>query len=205
MAHFVVISGNSGVGKSTLTRLLGERLNWTSFVDNSEANPYLTEFLEDMRVCGLHVQLFYLARHFRDSISIELADRSIVRDRSFYEGAEIYARNLYQEGKLSERDWRLYRSLYEPIVAKLPVPNLMIYLRASVPLLMRRIAKRARRNEHTYTPEYLAQLNELYERWVQSVTVCPVLSVDVDSLDFLERPQDLDSLVEQIKLKLRID
>lgn len=205
MAHFIVISGNSGVGKSTLTRLLAERLNWSALIDHAERNPYLFEFLEDMRFWGLHVQLFYLARHFRDSHSIESTDRSLVRDRSFYEGAEIYARNLHQEGKLSERDWRLYLSLYEPMISRLPVPNLMIYLQASVPLLMRRIAARARRNKHAYTPEYLTQLNILYERWINSFTLCPVLSVNVDSLDFLETPTDLDNLVGEIKLRLKID
>lgn len=173
------------------------------FIEPADANPYLEEFLEDMGSWGLHVQLYYLARHLRDARLIDSDSNSAVRDRSFYEGAEIYARNLRRDGKLSERDWRLYRSLYDAILPQLPVPSLLIFLRAGAPFLNSRVQERGRRNEESLTADLLAKTNDLYDEWINSFTLCPVLRVQAEDFDFLNSSSDLDQLIHGIDLRLQ--
>ncbi len=202
MKHFVVIAGNIAAGKTTLTHSLGRQLGWEPFLESVEENPYLADFYRDMPRWSFHSQVFFLSRrlaHHR-----ELLDRpnSVVQDRSVYEDAEIFARNLYLQENMSGRDYRVYRQLYESVINILPPPDLVIYLRASVPALQARIAERGREFELNMDPGYLAQLNQLYEEWIADFTLCPVLTVPTDSLDFAHNPAHLQLVVERITDKL---
>lgn len=200
---FVAIAGNIGVGKSTLTELLSARLNWEPFFEAVTDNPYLADFYEDMRRWSFHSQVFFLSRRLRHHYQLLKRPNSVVQDRTVYEDAEVFARNLYRQGLMSERDYRSYRELYEVLSALLPPPDLVVYLRASVPTLMARIAHRGRSFERSISPEYLEQLNQLYEEWVARFELCPILTIPSDNLDFVANAEHLDLVVEKVLEKLK--
>jgi deoxyadenosine/deoxycytidine kinase len=203
MKYFVAIAGNIGVGKSSLTTLLAERLGWEAFFEAVEENPYLADFYQDMRRWSFHSQVFFLSRRLRHHRALLDRPGSVLQDRTVYEDAEVFARNLYKQGHMSERDWSAYRALYESLAMLLPPPNLVVYLQASVPTLLRRIALRGRDFEHDISPEYLAQLNELYDEWALSFNLCPVLTVATDNLDFVRHPGHLDQIAQRITDRLQ--
>ncbi len=192
---FVVIAGNIGVGKSTLVDLLSRRLGWQPFYEPVAENPYLADFYRDMRAWAFHSQVFFLAHRLRIHHQLLEYPTSVVQDRSVYEDAEIFARNLYLQGHMAERDWETYRRLYESMLTFLPAPDLVVYLRASVPTLLKRIAMRGRDYERSISPEYLSQLNRLYEEWLENFSLSPVLVVPADELDFVANPEDLQVIV----------
>ncbi|MGB9775150.1 MAG: deoxynucleoside kinase [Anaerolineae bacterium] len=200
---FVAVAGNIGVGKSSLTGMLGERLGWEPFFEAVSDNPYLADFYQDMARWSFHSQVFFLSRRLRHHHQLLLRPNSVVQDRTVYEDAEIFARNLHRQGLMSERDYRSYRELYEVMSALLPPPDLVVYLRASVPTLMARIAQRGRPFERNIAPEYLEQLNELYEEWIGRFNLCPVLTVPSDRLDFVANSHHLDLIVEKVLEKLQ--
>jgi len=199
---FVVIAGNIGVGKSTLVTMLSEHLGWKPFYEPVAENPYLADFYRDMRAWAFHSQVFFLAHRLRIHHQLLEYPSSVVQDRSVYEDAEIFARNLYLQGHMAERDWKTYRRLYESMLTFLPAPDLVVYLRASVTTLQKRIAMRGRDYERTISPEYLAQLNRLYEEWLEHFTLSPVLIVPADELDFVARPNDLDIIIQGLQQAL---
>lgn len=200
---FIAIAGNIGVGKSSLTGMLGERLGWESFFEAVSDNPYLADFYQDMARWSFHSQVFFLSRRLRHHHQLLQRPNSVVQDRTVYEDAEVFACNLYRQGLMSERDYRSYRELYEVLSALLPPPDLVVYLRASVPTLMARITQRGRPFERSITPQYLEQLNELYEEWIGRFNLCPVLTVPSDRLDFVTNSHHLDLIVEKVMEKLR--
>jgi len=200
---FIAIAGNIGVGKSSLTGMLGERLGWEPFFEAVSDNPYLADFYQDMARWSFHSQVFFLSRRLRYHHQLLQRPNSVVQDRTVYEDAEVFACNLYRQGLMSERDYRSYRELYEVLSALLPPPDLVVYLRASVPTLMARIAQRGRPFERNIAPEYLAQLNELYEDWIGRFNLCPVLTVPSDRLDFVANSHHLDLIVEKVLEKLQ--
>ncbi|MCS7281909.1 MAG: deoxynucleoside kinase [Anaerolineae bacterium] len=200
---FVAIAGNIGVGKSTLTEMLSQRLGWEPFFEAVSDNPYLADFYQDMARWGFHSQIFFLSRRLLHHYQLLQRPNSVIQDRTVYEDAEIFARNLYRQGLMSERDYRSYRELYEVVRAILPPPDLVVYLRASVPTLLRRIAQRGRPFERAIAPEYLEQLNVLYEEWISQFSLCPVLTVPSDRLDFVANSYHLDLIVEKILEKLQ--
>ena len=203
MKHFIAIAGNIGVGKSTLTGMLAQHLNWEPFYEAVEDNPYLADFYQDMRMWSFHSQIFFLSRRLRHHRALLDHPNSVVQDRSVYEDAEIFARNLYRQGNMVERDYRSYRELYEVLTLFLPSPDLVVYLRASVPTLQRRIALRGREFEREISVAYLEQLNELYEEWIASFTLCPVLTIPADDLDFVQNHAHLDLIADKIMDKLQ--
>jgi deoxyadenosine/deoxycytidine kinase len=203
MKHFIAIAGNIGVGKSTLTGMLAQHLNWEPFYEAVEDNPYLADFYQDMRMWSFHSQIFFLSRRLRHHRALLDHPNSVVQDRSVYEDAEVFARNLYRQGNMIERDYRSYRELYEVLTLFLPSPDLVVYLRASVPTLQRRIALRGREFEREISVAYLDQLNELYEEWIANFTLCPVLTIPADDLDFVQNHAHLDLIAERIMNKLQ--
>jgi len=202
MKKFITIAGNIGAGKSSLVRMLSSRLGWEPFFEPVANNPYLADFYEDMKAWGFHSQIFFLSHRLR--VYRELADyrSSVILDRSLYEDAEIFARNLFTKGVMNQRDYETYEALYHSLVSFLPTPDLMIYLRASVSTLSGRIKKRGRDFEQTIKPDYLDQLNQAYEAWISSFSLCPVLTIPADNLDFVSMPDHMDLIVKKVDEKI---
>ena len=198
MDKFIAVAGNIGVGKSTLVRLLSDSLDWAPFYEPVSENPYLEDFYDDMQVWGFHSQIYFLMRRLRIHRKLMDVDNSVIQDRSVYEDAEIFAHNLYLQDAINERDYDTYRELYQVLVEFLPPPDLVIYLRASVSTLLDRIAMRDRSYERTISAAYLADLNELYESWVHDFTLCPVLTVPCDNLDYVARPEHLAMIIDKV-------
>ncbi len=202
MKKFVAVAGNIGVGKSTLVELLCVRMDWEPFYEPVTENPYLADFYRDMDAWSFHSQVFFLAHRLRAHYKLSQYPTSVVQDRSVYEDAEIFARNLYLQGHIQKRDYQTYRDIYETTMSFLPPPDLVIYLRASVPTLMNRISHRGRDYEQTISPEYLNGLNNLYETWIDNFTLCPILAVPADDLDFVARPGHLRLIMQKVEDKL---
>ena len=199
MEKFIAVAGNIGVGKSTLVKLLSERMQWTPFYEPVTENPYLADFYEDMQAWAFHSQIYFLMRRLRIHRRLMNMDGSVIQDRSVYEDAEIFAHNLYLQNAISKRDYDTYRELYHVLVEFLPPPDLVIYLRCSVSTLKDRITNRNRSYELTISADYLADLNRLYENWVENFDLCPVLTVPCDNLDYVAKPQHLELIVEKVK------
>jgi deoxyadenosine/deoxycytidine kinase len=190
MKWFVAVSGNIGSGKSTITTLLSERLGWKPYYEIVDENPYLPDFYADMPRWSFHLQVFFLSKRFQHHQAITAAPESVIQDRTIYEDAEIFARNLYLQGLMDERDFKNYHELFTTMMQFLQPPSLIIYLKASVPTLLDRIRRRARGYEQNIPAEYLEQLNERYTEWTERFWLCPILTVDADTLD-LNRLDDL--------------
>jgi deoxyadenosine/deoxycytidine kinase len=203
MKRFVAIAGNVGVGKSTLTGLLAERLGWEPFFEAVDENPYLADFYDEMRAWSFHSQIFFLSRRLRHHRQLLDHPNSVVQDRSVYEDAEVFACNLYVHGDMDERDYQSYRDLYEVLTSFLPPPDLVVYLRASVTTLAQRIGQRGRDYEKGISTEYLERLNVLYERWIDDFKLCPVLTVPADELDFVANDDHLTLITEKILERLQ--
>jgi deoxyadenosine/deoxycytidine kinase len=200
--HFIAVAGSIGAGKSTLTGMLAAAFNWQPFYEADVENPYLAEFYEDMRRWSFHSQVFYLGKRLEHHRMLLDQPGSVVQDRTVYEDAEIFARNLYEQGQMSDRDYDTYRRLYRSISAFLPPPSLIVYLRASVTTLMQHIHKRGRPFERNISPAYLAQLNRLYEAWIEDWTASPVLIIETDGIDFQSNPADFDHVRAQVEAAL---
>ena len=202
MKKFIAVAGNIGVGKSTLVELLCGRLGWEPFYEPVTENPYLPDFYRDMRAWGFHSQVFFLTHRLRIHQALNRVPGSVIQDRSIYEDAEVFARNLHLQGALDARDWETYAALYQSLAETLPPPDLVIYLRASVQTLQSRIALRARDYERAIADDYLERLNRLYEEWIGGFTLCPVLTVPADDLDFVAHPLHLDLILRKVQEKL---
>lgn len=202
MKKFIAVAGNIGVGKSTLVEMICNRLDCQPFYEPVTENPYIADFYKDMHTWSFHSQIFFLTHRLRIHQELVRAPGSVIQDRSIYEDAEIFAHNLFLQGTLSERDYGTYRSLYRTLAEYLPPPDLVIYLRASVPTLLKRIALRNRDYERTISPQYLAHLNDLYENWINHFTLCPVLTVPADDLDYVAHPPHLELIASKVQEKL---
>jgi deoxyadenosine/deoxycytidine kinase len=202
MKKFIAVAGNIGVGKSTLVSLLSQQMGWQPFYEPVTQNPYLPDFYQDMAAWAFHSQIFFLTHRLRIHQELARSTSSVIMDRSIYEDAEIFAHNLFLQGALSERDWQTYHTLYLTLADSLPQPDLLIYLRASVPTLRYRIALRDRNYERAIPAGYLEQLNQLYEAWIHGFTLCPVLTVPADDLDYVAHSRHLDLITRKVQEKL---
>jgi deoxyadenosine/deoxycytidine kinase len=202
MNKFIAVAGNIGVGKSTLVEMICKRLDWEPFYEPHTENPYLADFYANMQAWSFHSQVFFLTHRLRIHQQLLHSNGSVIQDRSIYEDAEIFARNLFLQGSLSDRDYQTYHALYLTMAEILPPPDLVIYLRASVSTLNRRIQIRNREYEKSIPDDYLEQLNNLYESWIAGFTFCPVLTVPADDLDFVVHPRHLDLIIKKIQDKL---
>ena len=200
--RFIAIAGNIGVGKSTLTGLMAQRLGWKPFFEAVDDNPYLADFYADMSAWSFHSQVFFLSRRLQHHRHILDHPTSALQDRSVYEDAEVFAANLHRQGRMSQRDYATYRGLYDGVNLFLPPPDLMVYLRASVDTLLQRIRLRGRAYEQSIDPEYLARLNILYDEWIDRFALCPVLTVPADELDFVWHTPHLELIVQKVEERL---
>ncbi len=202
MKRFIAVAGNIGVGKSTLVSLLCQKLEWQPFYEPVTENPYLVDFYNNMHAWAFHSQIFFLTHRLLIHNQLLKHPGSAIQDRSVYEDAEVFARNLYMQGLISERDYGSYRELYQVLIDFLPPPDLVVYLRASVDTLFSRIRNRGREYERQITPDYLDQLNKIYEDWIAHFSLCPVLTVPADDLDYVSHSGHLDLIVQKIEEKL---
>lgn len=200
--HLVLVAGNIGAGKTSLTERLGQRLGWRTAFESVSDNPYLSDFYADMRQWSFHLQVFFLGHRAEQHLELAHDPQSTIADRSIYEDAYIFARALHHLGNLSERDYRAYRRLFELVTASLPSPDLLIYLKTPVPVLIERIRQRGRAMEAGITADYLTLLESFYVDWLDSFDICPVLTIQSDDLDFVNKKNHLDIVERRILDKL---
>jgi len=200
--HLVVVAGNIGVGKTSLTERIGSRLGWWTGYESVSDNPYLADFYGDMMSWSFHLQIFFLGHRADQFLQAVHDPRSAILDRSIFEDFYIFARALHHMGDLAERDYLAYRRLFDIVVQGLPRPNLLIYLKAPVNVLMDRIRRRARNMESGISADYLKLLDTFYEEWLGSFDLCPVLTVRTDDLDYVNQPNHLETVISRIQDKL---
>ena len=200
--RLILVAGNIGAGKTSLTERLGARLSWDTAFESVSDNPYLADFYADMRSWSFHLQVFFLGHRAQQYLDMWELPQSVILDRSIYEDAFIFARALHHLGNLNERDFLSYRRLFDMVVNNLPPPDLLIYLKAPVSVLMERIRRRARAIESGITHEYLQLLDSFYDEWLTTFDVCPVLTIRTDDLDFVHDTRHLDIVINRIQDKL---
>ncbi len=200
--RLLLIAGNIGSGKTSLTRRLGARLGWCTAYESVADNPYLGDFYADMRSWSFHLQVYFLGHRARQHLEMTADPRPAVIDRSIYEDAFIFARALHHLGNLNDRDYASYRQLFDLVVQQLPPPALLIVLKAPVPVLVERIRRRARDMESTISPDYLALLDSFYDEWLATFDLCPVITIRSDSLDFAHDDSHLGQVIDAIQDKL---
>ena len=200
--RLIVIAGNIGAGKTSLTERIGSRLGWQTAFESVADNPYLPDFYANMRQWSFHLQVFFLGHRAEQYLELANMPQSAILDRSIYEDAYIFARALHHLGNLDERDYLAYRRVFDLVVAHLPPPDLLIYLKAPVPVLVERIRRRARSIESSIDAAYLGLLDSFYDDWLQSFDLCPVLAIRTDDLDYVHKPRHLDIVVRRIQERL---
>jgi len=203
MKKYLVLAGNIGAGKSTLVSLLSKKLGYAPYFEPVAENPFLKDFYADMKRWAFHSQVFFLTSRAKAHRRLAGDPRSVVQDRSLYEDAEVFAKNLYLQGAMDEEEWATYLELYQTIASILPPPDLVIYIRSSVETLKNHIAKRARDFETAIPEPYLQGLNRLYEEWIQGFTLAPVLTIPGDRFDFVEDSRDLAAICGTVKKRLQ--
>lgn len=199
---FIAVAGNIGTGKTTLTNMLSSRFGWTPHFESVKDNPYLADFYGDMHRWSFPLQIYFLNHRFKAHQTISRGTESAIQDRSIYEDANIFARNLVEEGKMGERDYLNYLDLYKTMSTYLTPPDLVIYLRKSLPRLQEHIKRRGRDFEANIPAEYLTHLNRYYEDWMENYDLGKKLIINSDNLDFLNKSEDFDWICRQILAQL---
>lgn len=200
--RLVVVAGNIGAGKTALTERIGSRLGWRTDFESVADNPYLPDFYADMRAWSFHLQIYFLGHRADQYLEAARDTRPAILDRSIYEDAYIFSRALHHMGNLSERDYLAYRKLFDLVVDSLPVPNLLIYLKCPVEVLMNRIRRRARNMETGISTDYLTLLDGFYEEWLKAYDLSPVLTIRTDDLDYVNQPPALETVVARVQERL---
>lgn len=199
----IAIAGNIGAGKTSLTDLLSKHYKWQGHFEEVVENPYLDDFYHQMERWSFNLQIYFLNSRFGQLIEIQKSGENVIQDRSIYEDAHIFAPNLHSMGLLSQRDYQNYKSLFELMENMVTGPDLMIYLRSSIPNLVGNIHKRGREFENSISIDYLSRLNERYEAWIHNYDKGKLLIIDVDELDFVDTPADMKSIIDRIDLKIK--
>ena len=205
MKRYIVLAGNIGAGKSTLVERISRSLNWKPYYEPVSENPYLEDFYRDMERWAFHSQMYFLTDRLKTHKALQSYNGSVVQDRSVYEDAEIFARNLYLQGDFSSRDYATYRQMYQVMSSFLQPPDLVVYLESSLETLKYRIRKRGREFEQSIADAYLERLNRLYGEWTSEFRLAPVLTVNADEVDVVARPQELEPVILRILEALRGD
>ncbi len=198
----IAIAGNIGSGKTTLTSLLAKHFKWEPHYEDVESNPYLNSFYEDMQRWSFNLQVYFLNSRFRKVVEIRKSGKTVVQDRTIYEDAYIFAPNLHSMNLMTTRDYENYRALFDLVVSFIQPPDLLIYLRASVPTLVNQIQKRGREYESAIRLDYLKGLNDRYEEWIGNYNLGKLQIVDVDNLNFPENPEHLGTVIERVNAEL---
>lgn len=198
----IAVAGNIGSGKTTLTRLLAKHFKWEPHYEDVDNNPYLENFYEDMRRWSFNLQIYFLTHRFKQIISIRNGKKNVIQDRTIYEDAYIFAPSLHEMGLMRTQDFESYLSLFELINGFIQPPDLLIYLRASVPTLVRQIQARGREYENSIRLDYLKSLNEKYEKWIEEYNCGKLLIFEVDYLDIPGKPEDLGNVIDKIRAEL---
>lgn len=198
----IAVAGNIGAGKTTLTHSLSKYFGWEAHFENTEANPYLVDFYDDMKRWAFHLQIYFLNSRYAQIIQIQKGNETVIQDRTIYEDAYIFAPNLYEMGLMSGRDFDNYSSLFQTLKSLVNPPDLLIYLKASVPKLVDQIQKRGREYEENIRLDYLKRLNGLYDKWIEQYNDGPLLIIDIDNLDFTENESDFAAVVQKIDAQL---
>ncbi|WP_262510536.1 deoxynucleoside kinase [Lutibacter oceani] len=198
----VAIAGNIGAGKTTLTKLLAKHYRWEPHYESVEENPYLDDFYGEMERWSFNLQVYFLNSRFRQILEIRESGKNIIQDRTIYEDARIFAPNLHAMGLMPNRDYQNYDSLFDLMERLVTPPDLLIYLRASIPTLVGQIHKRGRDYENSISIDYLSRLNERYEAWITKYTKGKLLIIDVDNLDFVDNQEDLGSIIDKIDAQI---
>lgn len=202
MGMHIAIAGNIGSGKTTLSGLLAKNFGWQPHYEDVDTNPYLPSFYEDMQRWSFNLQIYFLNSRFRQIVDIRKSGKNVIQDRTIYEDAHIFAPNLHTMNLMTTRDFENYQSLFELMANFIQPPDLLIYLRADVPTLVRNIQKRGRDYEASIRLDYLKSLNERYENWINSYTAGKLLIFDVDNINFQENAEDLGRIIEGVQANL---
>lgn len=200
-SKYIAVAGNIGAGKSSLTGLLSKHFNWEAFYESVDDNPYLADFYDDMLRWSFNLQIYFLSSRFHHQKEMLEQEVSLIQDRTIYEDVEIFAKNLHEMNLMSDRDFNNYEALFHEMSHYLRPPDLLIYLRAQVPTLVRQIQQRGRDYENTIRIDYLERLNRLYEDWIDRYPF-EKLIIDTDDLDFVNNPEDLGKIIELIEQRL---
>ncbi|MGI9593612.1 MAG: deoxynucleoside kinase [Patiriisocius sp.] len=198
----VAIAGNIGSGKTTLTRLLSKHYKWKPHYEDVEDNPYLDDFYNEMERWSFNLQIYFLNSRFRQILEIRERGQKVIQDRTIYEDAYIFAPNLHAMGLMTNRDFENYKSLFDLMESVTKGPDLLIYLRSSIPNLVKQIHKRGRDYENSISIEYLSRLNERYEAWITTYNKGKVIILDVDDIDFVENPEHLGEVISKIDAEI---
>jgi deoxyadenosine/deoxycytidine kinase len=198
----IAIVGNIGAGKTTLTELLSKHFTWEAQFEAVDNNPYLEDFYGDMKRWSFNLQIYFLNSRFQQLIELQKGDKSIIQDRTIYEDAYIFAENLHDMGLMSSRDYENYRAIFDNITSFIKPPDLLIYLKASVPTLVNNIQRRGREYESGIRLDYLSKLNDKYKKWIDNYKEGKLLVLDKDKLDFANNPEDLGFIIQSIEREI---
>ena len=198
----IAVAGNIGSGKTTLTNLLSRHFGWQAHYEDVDDNPYLDDFYNDMQRWSFNLQIYFLNSRFNHILEIKKSDKTIIQDRTIYEDAYIFAPNLHAMGLMSTRDYENYFTLFNLVSSLIDPPDLVIYLRASVPTLVKQIEKRGRKYEDNIRLDYLRKLNERYESWIEAYNLGKIMVIDVDSTNFIDKAEDLSQVIDKVNAEL---
>ena len=196
---FVGLAGNIGVGKTTFTEIVAEKLGWTPYFESVDDNPYLGDFYGDMSRWSFNLQVYFLHKRFKSHHDMSLSNGGVIQDRTIYEDVEIFARNLNEMGFMDQRDWKNYRNLFSIMTSYLLKPDLIVYLKASTDTLISRIKSRSRDYEKSIDPEYLHTLNVSYNKWISNLIDIPVLLIETDGFNIFEDNDQLETILNDIQ------